>query len=138
MIRIALDGVPVPKARPRFLKSGRAYSDPASAAYAKAVAWSAKAAMGHRKPLAGALSADIVFYMPWPKSLSDDDIAERIAMNETHVTTKPDLSNMVKNVEDALNGIVYRDDSQITDLTVRKRYCNNPGIVMQIKQIGEE
>lgn len=36
--------------------------------------------------------------------------------------TKPDLSNCVKLVEDALNGIAWGDDSQICSLRVYKRY----------------
>lgn len=137
MIRIALDGIPVPKARARILKSGGSYTPAKSAAYARSVAWAAKAAMAGRKPLTGALSADIVFYMPWPKSLSEDDIAERIALNEVRAIGRPDVDNMVKQVADACNGIVYRDDAQVTDLTVRKRYCVKPGFVMHIRQIGE-
>jgi len=36
---------------------------------------------------------------------------------------KPDWDNIGKLVCDALNRVVYRDDSQITKATVLKRYC---------------
>ena len=35
---------------------------------------------------------------------------------------KPDVDNIAKVVLDALNGLVYTDDKQVTDLRVRKRY----------------
>jgi len=35
-------------------------------------------------------------------------------------TSKPDCDNLAKTVMDALNGIAYRDDSQVWNLTVEK------------------
>lgn len=37
-------------------------------------------------------------------------------------TSKPDLDNLAKFVKDALNGVAYKDDSQIINLTVSKIY----------------
>lgn len=37
-------------------------------------------------------------------------------------TKRPDLDNLAKLVGDALNGLAYRDDSQIVGLTVEKHY----------------
>lgn len=47
-------------------------------------------------------------------------------------TTKPDCSNYVKGIEDALNSICYHDDSQITTLMVKKRYSERPGVLVYI------
>lgn len=38
-------------------------------------------------------------------------------------TKKPDVDNIAKAVCDALNGIAYKDDSQIVKLTVEKYYA---------------
>ena len=35
---------------------------------------------------------------------------------------KPDADNVAKIILDALNGYAYEDDSQVTELTVMKRY----------------
>lgn len=39
---------------------------------------------------------------------------------------KPDASNVIKVVEDALNGLCYRDDAQIVDIHFERRWCS-PG-----------
>ena len=41
--------------------------------------------------------------------------------------TKPDATNMAKLAEDAVNGIVFADDSQVVDLVVHKRF-GKPGV----------
>lgn len=35
-------------------------------------------------------------------------------------TSKPDCDNVAKSVLDALNGVAFKDDSQVVELTVRK------------------
>ena len=50
--------------------------------------------------------------------------------------TKPDWDNIGKIVSDALNGIAYRDDSQVVDSRVRKIYSNEPRTVIRIWQVN--
>lgn len=136
MIRFQVNGVPVPKARPRFGQR-RAYSDPKSAAYERSVAWAAKIAMGRRRPLTGALSADMSIFVPWPKSVGVADRIFRVETGQTHAVGRPDCDNYAKQLLDACNKIVYADDAIVTDLTIRKRYSDNPCVVILIWQIGE-
>ncbi len=41
-------------------------------------------------------------------------------------TGKPDADNILKNIEDVMEGIFYRNDSQIVDAHVEKFYGDNP------------
>lgn len=47
---------------------------------------------------------------------------------------KPDLTKVIRSTEDALTGIIWRDDCQVWDRTERKRYCEpdeKPGVTIQ-------
>lgn len=43
---------------------------------------------------------------------------------------KPDLDNLVKMVMDALNGVVWLDDSQVYRINIAKRYSDEPKTVI--------
>ena len=60
--------------------------------------------------------------------------------DEIKPTKKPDADNIAKAVCDALNGIAYKDDSQVVDLTVRKYYSKFPRVqvfISEAKSDGE-
>lgn len=72
------------------------------------------------------IEISIYFYLKRPKKNRCDS---------PHLK-KPDLSNLVKAVEDALTGLIYKDDSQITHIEARKQYANAnnlPGCLIVIK-----
>ena len=50
-------------------------------------------------------------------------------------TKKPDADNISKCILDALNGIAYHDDSQVTDLEVTKIYAKEPGVRVFIREM---
>lgn len=75
-----------------------------------------------RDALQGPLAVEIEFHFAKPKSVK----------REYH-TVKPDLDNLQKAVLDSLNGIVWRDDAQITDLQGRKWYADKPKIIVRVK-----
>ena len=81
------------------------------------------------------LRLDAVFYMPIPKSCSKR-LRERLASERVPHTKKPDASNVLKSVEDAVIGIAYKDDAQIADVRARKFYSENPRIAVTIETIG--
>ncbi len=79
-----------------------------------------------RTPLNCAVRLTAVFVMPIPQSWSMRKRQQALA-GLMHPTARPDCSNMLENVNDALNGIVYRDDSLIVDLTgTRKVFGEKP------------
>jgi Holliday junction resolvase RusA-like endonuclease len=57
----------------------------------------------------------IVFYRTKSKWLSK---------KETLPMRKPDLDNMGKLIQDSLNGVLYKDDAQITSLSFKKKWTD--------------
>ena len=47
---------------------------------------------------------------------------------------RSDLDNVVKAVQDALNGVIYKDDAQIVSLHATKKYDMSPGIEILVKE----
>ena len=125
-ITITVPGDPVAKGRPRITTRGgyaRAYTPQKTRDYEARVAAEARKVMGGRKPLQGPLSVEIEAYMPIPASWSRGREYEA-ALQIIEPTSRPDLTNIAKAVEDALNGVVWKDDSQITELGLVKKYGN--------------
>lgn len=77
------------------------------------------------EPLSGALCLEINAYLRIPKGFSKKKTAEALS-GILRPTTKPDVSNLVKKLEDRMNRIFFKDDSQIVSLTVRKFYGTPP------------
>ena len=50
-------------------------------------------------------------------------------------TTKPDMSNIVKGIEDAMNGIVWHDDSQVVITRTMKIYDETPRVEVEVKEV---
>lgn len=107
----------VPKARPRFTRSGHAYTPKRTSDYESEVAAMAKRAMGGSPALETPVDAFIYVTMAIPPSWSKK--RQEAALGQPH-TQRPDLDNQVKAITDAINGIIYKDDSQICSLHCKK------------------
>ncbi len=70
-----------------------------------------------RGVLEGAVRLTVVFCLPRPKKYQ-----RRRGVEPAHLT-KPDASKLLRAVEDALTHVVYRDDAQVVELVVAKRYA---------------
>lgn len=122
-------GKPVPQQRPKFTTvngHGRAY-DPAKSRNFKAeVAILASTAHGMRPLYPADVAVDIVAWLPIPQSWSKQK--QHLALDGIiHPTTRGnDCDNLAKSVLDAMTGIIYKDDSQVTSLHVSKRYSDKP------------
>lgn len=76
------------------------------------------------QPLAGPVNLSLTFYVQRPKGhYGTGRNADKLKDSAPSLpTTKPDALKLARGTEDALTGIVYRDDSQVVDLRVRKLY----------------
>jgi Holliday junction resolvase RusA-like endonuclease len=79
-----------------------------------------------------ALKMNVIFEMEIPKSYSNK---KRLSLVGTYVIKKPDTDNLIKSVQDGLNGIVYHDDSQIASVNAVKIYSLEPKTIINIKEL---
>ena len=80
---------------------------------------------------------DIIAYFEVPKSKSKK-FREAALSGLERPTKKPDLSNIIKGIEDALNGLVYKDDSSIVSLKIQKYYSEFPRVEIEISRCSNE
>lgn len=127
MIKFTVFGEPTAQGRPRFTTRGghaMAYDPKESRDYKQNVR-AAAIEVKPDVPLDGPLSLVVTVYKSIPKSLSKKKQAAALA-GELRPTTKPDCSNLCKGIEDALKGLIFKDDSQIVDLRISKFYSQSP------------
>lgn len=121
---------PIPKGRPRFSKFGHGYTPEKTRTYEAKVCKFYSENCGVL--FENAVKTYMTFYMPIPKSTSKKKREQMINNEIKHTVHNGDLDNLCKGVLDALNGIAYKDDSQITVIHANKRYGEIPGIELRI------
>ena len=82
------------------------------------------AAQMREKILEGPVVLELTFFLPRPKK----------PKCEVPIT-RPDLDNLQKKLLDGFNGILWRDDSQVVESHVKKRYADQdgPGLLVQVR-----
>lgn len=130
-----IDCIPVAKGRPRISTRGgfpRAYTPAKTRTFETMISERAKAAVGPMDPYKGAVEFEAHFSLPVPKSWSKRDRVDALA-GIIQPLGKPDWDNYAKALSDALNGIVYADDSQIVSARITKRYGEEPGVAVTVR-----
>ena len=59
---------------------------------------------------------------------------EQMLSGNISPTKKPDIDNIAKIVLDALNQIAFKDDNQITQIIVNKKYADSDKLVVLIEE----
>jgi Holliday junction resolvase RusA-like endonuclease len=131
MIRIELAGEPKGKGRPRFTRSGIAYTPAPTRNHEAALRMAAQEAMAGRLPLDGPLELAMGAYMPVPQSWSQRKRSQAL-QGLIRPTTRPDFDNLLKCC-DALNRIVWRDDAQVVHVRCAKLYSARPRLVIVVR-----
>jgi Holliday junction resolvase RusA-like endonuclease len=68
-----------------------------------------------------------------PKKYHTGPKRKLIVSGELRPTKKPDLDNLIKGIKDGCNKIIWHDDSQIVDMTMRKFYSEQPRAEVMIE-----
>lgn len=121
------------KGRPRVTKRGITYTPEKTVFYENLVKTCYMEQVNQR--LNGALEANVNAYFKIPKSASKKKGTDMSA-GLIRPVKRPDLDNIVKAIFDSLNNIAFDDDSQVVELTVAKKYSDNPRVEVNLKEIG--
>ncbi|HCA29497.1 MAG TPA: RusA family crossover junction endodeoxyribonuclease [Ruminococcaceae bacterium] len=130
-IEFTIPGPPQGKARPRVvrMKNGASvsYTPDKTVQYEELVRLRfMSAATGQRFPDDTALRMTIISGFPIAKSKSKKLQAAMLS-GAIRPTKKPDSDNIVKIICDALNGFAYKDDAQVAEIVLSKKYVAGVG-----------
>lgn len=123
--------VPGTPTRAAFIQN---YPDPETARYEEMLKEYTGLLMSrHQKqPTSNPVALLVHSFRPIPRSWSQAD-QRRAAMGAILPTSRPDWDNYGK-ITDALNGVVWMDDSQVCDGRVIKRYSEHPALRIEIRE----
>lgn len=132
MIRFVIEGEPVAKGRPKLSRWGT-YTPKKTKDYEEYIKkeW---LKTGINCPLEGPLKVSIVFIRRIQKNCRKAEKTAKINGTIKPII-KPDLDNYIKAVLDGLNGLAYKDDSQICELSAEKIYGIEPKTIVVIEQV---
>lgn len=140
---VRIYGKPVSKKRHRVARTGngvRSYSDQTEESK-RFKQMLAKIYKG--KVLTGPLEIDFLFLLPRPKShygTGRNSSTLKKSAPRYHVC-KPDKDNLEKFALDCMEGIVFKNDSQVYSGTAEKRYGDDipsyPETIIWIREIGD-
>ncbi|HVN82286.1 MAG TPA: RusA family crossover junction endodeoxyribonuclease [Terriglobia bacterium] len=140
---LELLGPPRGKGRPRFRIVGKGkkrfvqtYTDAETRKYEDRLRQEASLKMMGIPPSDVPLEVRIEAYMPvpdsWPSRKKLDAIAGKIVP-----ATKPDSDNVVKAILDSFNRVVWKDDAQIVNFYITKRYSERPRLRIVVWEWSE-
>lgn len=137
-VTFTVPGVPQGKGRPRvgsIAGKARMFTPAKTVAYEGLIAHAAAAALAGRPLLEGAVDMVLAIECPVPSSWSGKK--QRMALaGELFPITKPDADNVVKAICDGCNGVLWKDDVQVVDLRLRKRYSATPRVRVLVRPVA--
>ena len=124
MVTYLVEGTPVAKGRPKFARRGNfvsTYTPTKTRDYEDLIKDAAKQAMGSNELLETPVTVAIYITVPIPASYSKKRTEACLSGSERPIK-KPDIDNVAKCFLDAMNEIVYKDDTQVLTLHIKKVY----------------
>ena len=137
MVKFTVFGEARGKGRPRFSKVGRyvrTYTDEMTINYETLVKLSYLESNCESFLNGEPLKSKITIYQQIPKSVSKKKY-QKMLDREIAPTKKPDIDNVLKSLFDGLNGVAFKDDTQIVSLTCEKLYDVVPRVEVVIERI---
>lgn len=120
------------KARPRMTRAGHTYT-PDSTVIAENAVRDAWVAAGRPSFGEAPVGVSISVFTVRPKvHFKRDGSLSAAGLRAVYPVKKPDLDNVVKLVCDALNGLAWRDDSQVGTLMVMREWADTPSVQVAI------
>ena len=97
-------------------------------------------ANGNGRFMSGPLALSVRFYLKRPRGhhRTGARAAELRPSAPALPTTQPDATKLLRALEDALTGVLWRDDAQIVDQHASKRYGDPERVEVHIASIAEE
>ena len=136
-IHFQVEGDPKGKGRPRFSRAGkftRVYTDKQTLDYEALIKFFAAEAMGSTDPLETPVSVFLYIRHGVPQSYSKKR-TEACLSGLEQPCKKPDIDNVAKTYLDAMNGVVFLDDTQVINLHVKKVYSAVPGVDVMVMEV---
>ena len=137
-IHFQVEGDPKGKGRPRFSTFGkftRVYTDKQTTDYEAVIKSYAAHAMGSSDPLETAVSVFLYVRLPVPQSYSKKR-TEACLSGLEKPCKKPDIDNIAKTYLDGMNGVIFKDDTQVIDLHVKKVYSAFAGVNVMVMEVA--
>lgn len=97
------------------------------------VAAEARIAMNGDPPMQGPLEVLMEFTVTRPQGHTGK--RGLLASAPSFPAVRPDLLKLARGVEDAMTGLVYRDDAQIIEERLLKRYGTNARLQVRVKEL---
>jgi Holliday junction resolvase RusA-like endonuclease len=135
-IHFQVEGDPKGKGRPRFSRVGnftKVYTDKQTLTYEAMIATFAKQAMGGTEPIKTPVAVFLYVRLPIPQSYPKK--RKEACLNGSEMPCKkPDIDNIAKTYLDAMNGVIFVDDTQVIDLHVKKLYAAEAGVDVMVME----
>lgn len=132
MFEFVVYGKPQGKARPRVV-NGHAFTPKKTKEYETAIKLAFLKRHRGEPRLQGAVCLKLFIGFQIPKAFSKEKHEHALA-GWIKPTVKPDIDNIVKAYMDALNGLAWEDDKQVTALYCFKSYEREPRVKVVITE----
>lgn len=133
-VSFIVPGEAVGKGRPRVTTihgHARMFTPQKTANYESLIAVAAEQAMQGRELITGPVLVELKIAVGIAQSWSKKKTAQALA-GQVMPTKKPDADNVLKAICDGINGIVFKDDVQVVNVSMSKRFAEKPGVSVRV------